>query len=306
MNSALAFSPRPTALGRAGAGPAALHLLSFAAIAFITSNPFVLAGCAAAVAIAGVAAGARRALGLTMRWGVALAVFVVAVNAFASQRGVTILVRGPEVPVLGTVDVSAEALAEGGVLAARILIAIAAFAILTAAVDPDRILRMIRPVARRSALTATLISRMVPLAVADRARLTEGASLRGPGAAPVGRRLVAERLVAGSLERATDAAATLELRGYGASAPRTRAARSPRAPGDRAFALAGLAALGGTTAMLLAGHAQWTAYPAVALDAGIPTLALALSLPLAALAPPAVDRLRRPAFSTGPAEAARA
>src|SRR6185369_10086743 len=80
-------------------------------------------------------------------------------------------------------------------------------------------LRLLRPLARRSALTATLVARLVPLAVADHLRLGEAATLRGPAAAPVGRAVLARRLVAGSLDRAVDVAATLELRGYGRGAP---------------------------------------------------------------------------------------
>ena len=98
--------------------------------------------------IAGVAAGAQRALVLAARWGVTLGVVIVVVNVIASQRGDTILVRGPDVPVLGTIDISAEALAEGAVLALRIAIVVAAFAIHTACVDPDRLLRLARPIAQ--------------------------------------------------------------------------------------------------------------------------------------------------------------
>ncbi len=68
---------------------------------------------------------------------------MIATNAIASQRGDTILVRGPDLPVLGTVDVTAEAIAEGGILALRVAIVIAAFAVFTAAVDPDRVLRLL-------------------------------------------------------------------------------------------------------------------------------------------------------------------
>ena len=42
----------------------------------------------------------------------------------------------------------------------------------------------------------------------------------GPGAAPVGKASLARRLLAGSLDRAVDVAATLELRGYSLDAPR--------------------------------------------------------------------------------------
>ena len=47
----------------------------------------------------------------------------------------------------------------------------AAFAVYSACVDPDRVLRLVGPIARHSALTATLITRLVPLAAADHARL---------------------------------------------------------------------------------------------------------------------------------------
>ena len=86
---------------------------------------------------------------------------------------------------------------------------------------------LLRPLARRSALTATLITRLVPLAAADHARLREAAALRGPAAAAVGRAAIARRLVAGSLDRAVDVAATLELRGYARGAPRPRPPRAP-------------------------------------------------------------------------------
>jgi energy-coupling factor transport system permease protein len=291
VTSALAYAPRPTPLGRAGAGAAALHLWAFAAIAFAVGNPIVLAGCAGAVAIAGLGAGAGRVLAVAARWGAALGVVIVAVNVIASQRGDTILVRGPELPVLGPLDVTGEALAEGGVLALRIAIVVAAFAVHTACVDPDRLLRIARPLARRSALTATLITRLVPLAAADHASVREAAVLRGPGAAPVGRATLLRRLVAGSLDRAVDVAATLELRGYAGSAP-GRAPRAPRAPGDLAFALSGLLALALVVGARLAGVASYESYPVVAIDADATTFLLAAALPAAALVPLALDRLR--------------
>ena len=163
------------------------------------------------------------------RWGAALGVLVVAVNAVAAQRGDTILVRGWHLPVLGQLDVSGEALAEGAIVGLRIAIVFCAFAVHSACVDPDRMLRLLRPLARHSALTATLITRLVPLAAADHARLAEAARLRGPAAAPVGRPALARRLVAGSLDRAVDVAAALELRGYARGVPGHRgAARSSR------------------------------------------------------------------------------
>jgi energy-coupling factor transport system permease protein len=285
MRSPLAYSPRPGPLSGASALAASVYLGSFALVAFSFSSPIVLAGAGVAVAVAGLAAGARAALAAALRWSLALGVVIVVVNAIASQRGETILLRGWELPVLGQVDVSAEALVEGGILALRIGVVLCAFAVHSACVDPDRVMRLVRPLARHSALTATLIARLVPLAAADHARLRDAAALRGPGAAPVGRAAMARRLVAGSLDRAVDVAATLELRGYALGVPR-RAAASPL-PDRRSarFVAAAIAVTGVALAAKLAGVGEFEAYPGIALDADPATLLLAATLPALAAGP---------------------
>lgn len=284
MIATMTYVPRRNPLSRAGAGAATCYLGVLAAVAFAFSNPLVLVADALAVLAVGLAAGAGRALALAGRWSLWLGALMLATNALASQRGDTVLVRGPEVPVLGTVDVTAEALAEGAVLALRVAIVVAIFLVHAACVDPDRVLRLLRPLARRSALTATLIMRMAPLAAADHARLAESAALRGPAAAPVGRGALARRLVSGSLDRAVDVAATLELRGYARGAP-GRGRRVPRAPGEGAFWLASALIAAGAAAVLVAGGAGYRSYPGLAIDVSAITLALAAALPLVALVP---------------------
>ena len=281
MIAPFAYVPRRTALGRAGAPAASAFLAAFIGVAFLFSHPVVLASDALAVIVAGILAGTGRALAASARFAAVLGLLMVATNAIASQRGDTILVRGPDLPVLGTIDVSAEALAEGGVLALRVAIVIAAFAVFTAAVDPDRVLRMLRPVARRSALTATLVVRLVPLAAADHARLRDGAALRGPAAAPVSRSSLVRRLVAGSLDRSVDAAAALELRGYEGTAP-GRARRLPRSPADASLWAASLAVGVLAALVLLSGGAAYESYPRI--ESGLEPLGLALALALPALA----------------------
>ena len=119
-----------------------------------------------------------------------------------------------------------------------------AFAVYSACVDPDRVLRALRPLAGRSALTATLVSRLVPVAAADAGRLRDAAPLRGPGAAPrSGAAPLARRLLAGSLDRAVDVAATLELRGYSLGGPRGRAATRAELATTRASTRSGAVVL---------------------------------------------------------------
>jgi energy-coupling factor transport system permease protein len=284
VRSALAYSPRPGPLGNASALAAGAYLGAPVIVAFAYSNPIVLAGAGAAVAVAGLAAGARRALAAATRWAATLTLLIVIVNGLASQRGETILVRGWELPVLGQIDISAEALAEGGVLALRIAIVIAAFAVFSSCVDPDRVLRLLRPLARHSALTATLITRLVPLAAADHARLRDAGRLRGPGAAPPGRAALVRRLVAGSLDRAVDVAAALELRGYARGAPR-RGAPPRHSRHSWRFAAAGLAIAAVGIGGRIAGLGGFEAYPATSVDADAATVALAAALPALAALP---------------------
>ncbi len=292
MRAVLAYSPRPAPLGIARPWIAALYLGSLALVAFSFANPIVLAGAGAAAIGAGFAAGAKDALARPLRWSLGLATMIIVVNVLVSQRGETILLRGWDLPVLGQIDVSAEALAEGCILALRIVVALLVFAVWSTCVDPDRVLRSIRPLAARSALTATLIARLVPLAAADAARLSQAGSLRGPGAAPLGRADLARRLLAGSLDRSVDIAATLELRGYGLGVRAPRA-REPFRRGEAPLLLAGLAILAVTALAGLGGIAGFAAYPTLSVDAGLATLAFAAALPGLALAPFAGSRPAR-------------
>src|SRR5205807_5920081 len=96
--------------------------------------------------------------------------------------GLTVIVRLGELPILGHTDVTLEATAYGGVLALRMLALILCGALYTAAVDPDEVLRLFRRVSFRSALTATLSTRMVPILIRDSRRLADAQRCRPPGA----------------------------------------------------------------------------------------------------------------------------
>jgi energy-coupling factor transport system permease protein len=284
MRAALAYRPSRGRLQSAAAVPALVFTWSFAVAAFASASPILFAGAGAGVAVVAYRARAWRAFAAALRWGAGLGIVIVAVNGLVTDRGATVLARFGDWPLLGQVNVTLESLSEGAVIALRVLVVLAAFAVYSACVDPDRVLRMLRPLARRSALTATLIARMVPLAAADAARLRDASALRGPDAEPVGRGPLARRLVAGSLDRSVDAAATLELRGYGASAPRA-AARRDRSRFDRRFLAAGIAVSTLSLAARIAGAGDFDAYPSLAMDAGGATLAVAAAFAVLAWVP---------------------
>jgi energy-coupling factor transport system permease protein len=284
MRSPLAYTPRSGLLQSASAAAAIVYLGSFILTAFLFSSPFVLAGAGVGAALAGLIAGARRAVIASVRLSLTLAILIVFVNGLVTDRGETVLARLGDWPLLGQVNVTAEALAAGAVVGLRAMVTMIAFGVYSACVDPDRVMRLLRPLAGRSALTATLISRLVPVAAADAARLREAAELRGPGAAPVGRAAIARRLLAGSLDRAVDVAATLELRGYGLRAPRAERRRDSSRH-DRRFFATGVAISAAAIAVEAFGSGGFRAYPTIVLGTAPETLALALALALAGLAP---------------------
>jgi energy-coupling factor transport system permease protein len=293
VRSPFAYLPRPGPLQSASPAAAVVYLGSLVAVAFLCSSPPVLAAAAGGAYLAGTLAGARDAVRAALRISLALAALIVVVNALVVDRGETVLLRLGEWPLLGRVDVTAEALAAGAAIGLRAAVAMLAFAVYSACVDPDRVLRALRPVAGRSALTAALISRLVPVAAADASRLRDAGRLRGPAAAPLGRAALARRLLAGSLDRAVDVAATLELRGYSLAAPDAARGGVPAPLGpararsrfDRRFYATGAAVVLAAVAGKLVGADAFDAYPTIHVGLSTATLGLSLLLLLAGLAP---------------------
>jgi energy-coupling factor transport system permease protein len=295
MRSPLAYVPRRGPLQSASPGAAIAYLGAIVAVAFLYLNPLVLIAAGAAAITAGLLAGARSAVRAGLRLALSLALLVAIVNALVTSRGETVVARLGDWPLLGRVDVTLEALVAGasyGLIAAA---SIVAFAVYSACVDPDRVLRALRPLAGRSALTATLVSRLVPVAAADAARLRDAAALRGPGAATVGKAPLARRLLAGSLDRAVDVAATLELRGYSLDAPRVRHHRA-RSRYDRRFYSVAAVVLATAIAGKLLGADDFQTYPSIQIGFGPATIAVAAIVALSGLAPLRRVPRRRPAW----------
>ncbi len=304
MRSAFAYIPRRGPLQSARPGAAVAYLGALVVVAFLYSSPVVLVAAGAAACLAGRLAGAGRAVRSSLRMGLALAFLIVAVEAVVSGRGQTVLLRMGHWPVFGQVDITLEAIVAGVVVGLRAVVTIVAFGVYSACVDPDRVTRALRPVAARSALTATLVSRLVPVTAADAGRLRDAAQLRGPGAAKVGKGPLARRLLAGSLDRAVDVAATLELRGYSLGV-RGEGRREPSRYDVRFYAVAATVL---TVAMVgkALGADDFHAYPTISIGLGPPTLAVSAVVLASGLAP---WKRRRPqaarrAVATGSATAA--
>jgi energy-coupling factor transport system permease protein len=176
----------------------------------------------------------------------------------------------------------------GAVIALKVSILILAATVASACVDPDELLRGVRRLSFRAALTATLAIRMVPLLAADAQRLAEAQRTRpGAGAVTARARLaLVTALLGGALDRALDVAATLEVRGL-ATARRPPRARRPWSRHDIAFTCAAFTLVG----VAIAGAAQvsFAAYPLVHMQLGAAGAALCAGL-LASMLLPFCDR----------------
>jgi energy-coupling factor transport system permease protein len=153
--------------------------------------------------------------------------------------------EGPTVPVLGTLDVTSEELAEALFQGLRLMAVGLAFAAYALLLDQDRLL-LAGGRLRRSVLAVALATRLVPTLERDASGYVEALQGRGVAVAGLrGRARLLSPLVAGSLERSLNLAESMEARGFG-RAGRTRAPSPPWSAWDHlALAVAALVVLAG-------------------------------------------------------------
>jgi energy-coupling factor transport system permease protein len=301
----------PLHAARAGVGVA--WMVALAAATLLLFHPLVLFALALAVLGAGAASGVGRALARSLRTAAIVAVPIVAVNVLVSREGLTVFARLGDLGPFGQGDLTVEAAVYGAVIALKVGLLIFVTSLASLTIDPDELLRGLRRLSFRSALTASLTTRMIPLLAADAQRIAEAQRTR-PAGSPRGARARTALLgavIGGSLDRAMDVAATLELRGFATRRPssiralwiqrRSRARDAyakphsgryrERAPlgrfsrHDLAFASSGGAILALSFGGRLGGLASFHAYPLLHAPVSAGTLALSLALVVVVLLP---------------------
>jgi energy-coupling factor transport system permease protein len=272
-------------LGGARAGLAAAWGLLLVAFALVWSSPVVLVAVGIAVLVAAALCGVAGDLARAARFSVPLVLTMALINALVVRDGATVLWRFGELPVAGQVDLTAEALAYGLVLGLRIVVIVSAFALLVAVVDADEVLRKMRRPAFRSALTATLATRMAGVLTRDARRMNDARRARPSGGDHgAGRLALVQAVATGALDRAVDVAATLELRGYATRGP-VAVGLEPWSRDDQAVACSGLALAALMAWGVAAGVASLQPYPTFSMDAGPAEAAFAAAVLAAAVLP---------------------
>ena len=201
--------------------PAAILLAALAAAALLADRTISVAVIAAGLLLLCLRAPRRR------RWpyligtlGSAAVLFVF--SPLVARYGGIVYWEGPEVPVIGQLDVTSEELSEALFQSLRFVAVGLAFAAYALLLDQDRLL-LAGGRLRRSVLAVALATRLIPSLERDAAGYVE--ALRGRGVAVEGLRghgRLLSPLVAGSLERSLNLAESMEARGFGRPG-RTRA-----------------------------------------------------------------------------------
>ena len=278
----MSYRRRASPLHAARAAAAGAYCLALGCAALLLSSPLLLGALTLAIAIAGVAAGVGAQLRRAARLGVVLGLLVMVVNALVVRDGLTVILRLGNLPLLGHADVTLEATAYGAVLGLRAVALILSGALYTAAVDPDEVLRLFRRVSFRSALTAAISTRMVPILIRDSRRLADAQRCR-PGRPP-SRVALMRAATSGVLDRALDTAAALEVRGYGA-ARRPPRIHMPYSRHDLAFGASAAVILALVIGGRAGGLAPFHAYPALHAPLPVSEWGLAAALLVCALLP---------------------
>ncbi|MEA2315238.1 MAG: energy-coupling factor transport system permease protein [Solirubrobacteraceae bacterium] len=285
--AAIAYRRRASPLHAARATVAGAYGAALAASALLVAHPLLLGALALAVLAAGAAAGVGRELVRAVRTiCLPMVVLTVLVNVLVSRGGLTVFARLGDWGVLGQENLTVEAVVYGLVFSLRLLVLTLACLLIVCAADPDELLAAFRRVSPRSALTAALSTRLLPILLADSRRLAEAQRCRPDGGArgARGRLTILRAAFGGALERSLDLAAVLEMRGYGAHRRRGARARA-WSRHDLAFAAAALALLGAALLGTLHSVASFHAYPLVSAPVGAATLVLAAAIVAIALAP---------------------
>lgn len=161
-------------------------------------------------------------------------------SPLVARYGGVVYWEGPEVPVIGQLDVTSEEVSEALFQSLRLIAVGLAFAAYALLLDLDGLL-LAGGRLRRSVLAVALATRLVPTLERDAAGYVE--ALRGRGLVVEGvrgRARLISPLVAGSLERSLNLAESMEARGFGRPG-RTRAPSPPWTALDRLALVAAVA-----------------------------------------------------------------
>ncbi len=176
--SSLLYRPLASPLHATRAGVAALWALALVLAALVLYHPLGLLALLAALLLAARGAGVGAQLRRALRVALIVALPIVLINVLVSRDGLTVFARLGDLGPFGQGNLTVEALVYGAVIGLRVTLLVLISALASLAIDPDALLRNCRRLSFRSALTASLAVRMLPLLAADAQRLADAQRTR--------------------------------------------------------------------------------------------------------------------------------
>lgn len=165
-----------------------------------------------------------RQLAQYMRIGVSMSFLILIANVLFVENGTTLLWQMVDVPVVGKLSISVEALLYGVMMCLKLLIVTGLFALYNQMVSPERLIRLMKGKYSHIPSMVILSIRMMPLLMRDVKRVVEVQQCRGVDfeRGSLVKRIGAMFPLVGvilqsSLERAFTMAESMSARGYGLS-----------------------------------------------------------------------------------------
>ncbi|KEO84505.1 energy-coupling factor transporter transmembrane component T [Tumebacillus flagellatus] len=191
-------------------------------ISVVTNHPLYLGVEWLVLLFALVLHGGVRTYARTLKFSIPILLMILVINTLVNKNGATLLCRTANLPVLGQIRITWEALLYGLVMGLRMLVFFAIFALMRNWLSADRALGLSAKVAKRSAVTAMMTTRLIPYLSEQSQQIGDVLRTRGVKFDEGGvlQRLAARRpllnvLLLSSLEGSWQVAEAMEARGFG-------------------------------------------------------------------------------------------
>lgn len=271
-----------------------LYITVLFVVTMIFDHPLYLSGIFLLSLLVLAEAGALEKGERLLQAGIWITLLIMLINPLIIRAGETILWLGPELPLLGQLQISIEAICYGAAMGIRLTSLLLIFGVYNEIVDPDRLLVWMGRFAYKSGLMAAMATRLFPAVVRDMANAREVQELRGvdfnTGSLSVRVRKYAwiyRTVLVSTLEGSWQTAEAMQARAFG-SGPRSCYNRELFRPRDLISLVLSLLALIVSIYSKMQGYGDFHYYPRLGPLLENPMAAVCLGLILICLAGPAI------------------
>ncbi|MFA5384384.1 MAG: energy-coupling factor transporter transmembrane component T [Eubacteriales bacterium] len=246
---------------------ALVYFMSLLLVALLFSHPLYLTAVLVVTVLAIRSARVLKSWKTYLKFSLLMVLMIVIINPLVSRAGSTVLLSGPQVPLLGGLIISLEAVFYGLAMGTRLLIVLSVFCLYNNAVHPDQVLSLFSRFTYRPALVISMGTRLIPRMKRDFENIQDLQKVRGfdytslnlRGKFKLYRQSV-NTLIYTSLEDAWQISEAMHSRAFG-SGPRSRYERKKLRPGDLICLVSSCAALAVSFAGKAMGAGSYAYYP---------------------------------------------